>query len=356
MLTESEFAHTLLEWHLENPRKLPFKGTRDPYNIWISEVILQQTRVEQGIPYFLRFIERFPNVKTLAESTEIEVLIAWQGLGYNSRARNLYKAANIVHRDYGGRFPSTYEEILALPGIGEYTAAAIASFAFGLSYPVVDANVLRITARLWGIDGETSSQVFRMAVREKMEQGIKEANPAEYNQAVMDFGSLVCMPGKPVCDSCPFQLECYAFQANKVDQLPRKKAKKPRRKRRFHYLVASKGEYIILRKRGTGDIWAHMYDFPLIEAEDARASGAAEVQELFEEIGCSVRKPAGGRAQYSQELSHQSIEALFEEYEFESLREPLPENYCLVNRKNLDNFAFPRLVNCYLRDKSILLD
>ena len=272
-MTDDYFASTfgtlLLEWYRENPRELPWKATRDPYKIWLSEIILQQTQVIQGIPYYNKFVGKYPDVHALASATEDEVLNDWQGLGYNSRARNLHKAAISVVEDHGGIFPGDYEGLRALSGIGPYTAAAIASFAYGEPTPVVDANVIRILCRVLGIEEEPSRAHVRRRMSEFLDDAISGTDPADFNQAIMNFGALVCKPSAPKCDICPFQDHCYALKNDMVGRLPVKKTKKPRRQRYFHYLTLTNESGLYLRKRELKDIWQGMYELPLIETPTA---------------------------------------------------------------------------------------
>ena len=214
------FAEKLLIWYSENGRRLPWRGIDNPYYIWLSEIILQQTRIEQGRSYYERFIEEYPTVRHLADATEQQVLKSWQGLGYYSRARNLHKAAQRVAYDLGGRFPDTYEGILSLPGVGRYTAAAIASFAFRLPYPVIDGNVYRVMARLYGLYTPIGTDAAYKEFEALLNRLIDRRNPDLFNQAIMDFGSIYCKPTGSDCLNCIFRQECVAFREGKVEQLP----------------------------------------------------------------------------------------------------------------------------------------
>ena len=262
------FSESLLNWYAENQRDLPWRGTRDPYKIWLSEIILQQTRVAQGLPYYERFVERFPNVGLLAAAEEQEVLRLWQGLGYYSRARNLHACARKVVREHGGKFPTTYAALQQLPGIGKYTAAAIASFAFQEAVPVVDGNVLRVLARYFGIKldiGQTKSwSVFFSLAQEQL----GSFPPQVFNQAIMEFGAMQCKPGMPSCETCPLSITCFAAQEKQQLALPVKAKKTKVRPRYFTYwLVQNEQGEVAVQERKDTDIWKGLYHFPLAETE-----------------------------------------------------------------------------------------
>lgn len=261
----NEFANRLIDWYKINKRDLPWRKTKDPYRIWISEIILQQTRVAQGYAYYLRFIQRFPDVFVLASADEDEVMKYWQGLGYYSRARNLYAAAKSIAEM--GAFPKDYEKVLALKGIGEYTAAAICSFAYDLPYAVVDGNVYRILSRWLGmdipIDSNQGKKQFALAANELLDKD----SPAIYNQAIMDFGALQCTPVSPDCTICPLSDSCMALAQGKVDTLPVKKQKTKMKERFFNYIYVRVGTYTFVRKRTANDIWRNLYEPLLLETE-----------------------------------------------------------------------------------------
>ena len=259
------FANKLISWYQDNQRDLPWRHTRDPYKIWLSEVILQQTRVSQGLPYYQSFVAHFPEVFDLANATEQQVLRLWQGLGYYSRGRNLLKCARMVVEELDGKFPNNYMQLLELPGIGEYTAAAIASIAFKEAVPVVDGNVFRVVSRVLGISDDIAVASSRKVFFNYSKQLMMDAPPDLYNQAVMEFGALHCTPKQPKCDSCPLSLTCYAFQNSRQHQFPVKSKKVKVRNRDFYYLVIKSGASYLLNKRASGDIWQGLYDFYLIE-------------------------------------------------------------------------------------------
>ncbi len=256
-----------MKWHFEeNDRQLPWKNEKDPYKIWLSEIILQQTRAEQGLPYYERFIEQYPRVQQLADAPEAEVFRLWQGLGYYNRCRNLIAAAQTVSRDYQGRFPDKYEAILALKGVGGYTAAAIASFAFGLPYAVLDGNVYRVLARYFGIATETDSSSGKKQFQELAQSLLDREQPAAFNQAIMDFGASVCKPKGADCVSCILSPECLAFKQGMVQLLPVKGKKIKVSERYFHYFVLQVGEEVYLQQRREKDIWQDLFEFYLVES------------------------------------------------------------------------------------------
>ena len=264
-MSNSSFTSTILEWYQLNKRELPWRENINPYSVWLSEIILQQTRVAQGTPYYLKFLETFATVADLAAASEESVLRIWQGLGYYSRARNLHKCAKVVVEKYGGEFPSSYEALLELPGIGPYTAAAIASICFNEAVPVVDGNVYRVLARVFNIQediaGGASFKVFYNQAASLMDT----KQPGEFNQALMELGATVCSPKSPGCDNCPIQHSCEGFRLNLQESLPIKTKKIKKRNRYFHYLDIRIGDLITLRQRGAKDIWQGLYDFYLIE-------------------------------------------------------------------------------------------
>ncbi len=262
------FAPKILNWYREHQRDLPWRQTRDPYRVWLSEIILQQTRVAQGMPYYLSFVETFPTVYDLAEAPEEQVLKLWQGLGYYSRARNLHTTAKMVVTEFDGQFPHTYEELKTLKGVGDYTASAIASFCFDVPEPVVDGNVYRVLSRYFGVDIPINStegiNYFKELAREVMDA----ENIRDYNQGIMEFGAIQCAPKKPYCLLCPLQESCVALKENKVDILPIKLNKTKVRKRYFNYIVwlDGNGNTVLEQRKGKG-IWQNLYQFPLLETD-----------------------------------------------------------------------------------------
>jgi A/G-specific adenine glycosylase len=346
------FPEIILDWYRNNKRDLPWRRTKDPYRIWVSEIILQQTRIDQGIGYYRRFIQKFKDVAELARADEEDILKLWQGLGYYSRARNMHAAARDIVSRYHGKFPGSYEEILKLKGIGEYTAAAIASLAFDLPYPVVEGNVLRFFARYFGFADPVDSVYGKKKIYRKALQFLDASQPGTYNQAIMEFGALQCRPGKPDCLKCPLREGCYAFQTGNVEKLPVKsKVQKPR-KRYFHYLVfiirKNKGNCIYLRKRESNDIWRNLYDFPLIETD-----GPVSLEKLIEtnewkQLILRSKFHFRKRSElYKHILSHQIILARFY---FIEIPVKLKSPFLMIPIKDLNKYPVPRLIDRVLKN------
>jgi A/G-specific adenine glycosylase len=263
-----KFSNTLVKWYLQKKRDLPWRKTTDPYPIWLSEIMLQQTRVAQGTPYFFSFTEAFPTVFDLANAHEEQVLKLWQGLGYYSRARNLHKTAQTVAYEMGGVFPDNYTDLIKLKGIGEYTAAAIASFSYNECVPVVDGNVFRVLSRYFDLETDIAQASAKKEFAKLAHELMPEDNPAQFNQAIMEFGALQCVPKSPNCSICVFNGSCLALQKNKVDQLPVKSKKLKVRNRYFNYIVAADDfGNTIIQKRTAKGIWHNLYEFPLLETD-----------------------------------------------------------------------------------------
>ena len=262
------FANSLTEWYLKNKRDLPWRNTQNPYFIWLSEIMLQQTRVAQGMPYFYSFTNAFPTVFDLANASEEQVLKLWQGLGYYSRARNLHKTAQYVAFELDGKFPDNYTALLKLKGVGSYTAAAIASFSYGESVPVVDGNVFRVLSRYFDIETDILSNNAKKEFTDLAYELIPKNNPALFNQAIMEFGALQCVPKNPNCELCPLNNSCLALQKNKIDLLPVKSKKAKVKNRYFNYVIfLDEHQNTIIQKRTDKGIWHNLYEFPLIETE-----------------------------------------------------------------------------------------
>ena len=262
-----KFSKTLTTWYSENKRQLPWRGTQDPYKIWLSEIILQQTQVKQGLPYYDAFVSNFPTVSDLAEATEDTILKLWQGLGYYSRARNLHYAARTVMKDFQGEFPSTYKELITLKGIGDYTASAIASICADEPTAVVDGNVYRFLSRYFGIDTPINSTKGIKEFKALAQRLLPESKIGDHNQAMMEFGARHCKPSSPLCESCPFNSSCIALDKGRIQELPVKLKKTKVKKRYFNYLVfiSDDKETLLEQRQGKG-IWQNLYQFPLIES------------------------------------------------------------------------------------------
>lgn len=282
-LQHMDFSDRILSWYAQNKRDLPWRKTRDPYTIWLSEIIMQQTRVAQGLPYYLRFIEHYPRVEDLANAGEEDILKIWQGLGYYSRARNLHATARMLVAEYQGQFPTTFKGLMSLKGIGPYTAAAIGSICYDLPTPVVDGNVYRVLSRYFGVELAVNSGEGRRYFADLAGRVLNRSNPGNYNQALMEFGALQCVPRNPDCASCPLSDSCAGLAENKVAQLPVKLPKKAVRKRYFNYFMAVDPNFqTLLLKRKDGGIWQGLYEFPLLESETELSDELAEEQFMKE--------------------------------------------------------------------------
>ena len=308
------FHNLLIKWYLQNKRDLPWRNTTNPYPIWLSEIMLQQTRVAQGMPYFLSFIDTFPTVFDLANADEEKVLKLWQGLGYYSRARNLHKTAQYIAYELNGVFPATYKDLLQLKGVGEYTAAAIASFSYNEAVPVVDGNVFRVLARYFDIETDIALASAKKEFAALAFELMPKDNPAIFNQAIMEFGALQCVPKNPDCNNCVFNTSCAALQKKKVDQLPVKLKKLKVRNRYFNYLMLSDAEEkTLIQKRTSKGIWHNLYEFPLIETDKEEdfefVSNALQQESFFANPIISMR--ACNEKSIVHKLSHQHLHIKF---------------------------------------------
>lgn len=354
----SFFRDSLLEWYDPDRRPMPWKAIADPYQIWLSEIILQQTRVEQGLPYFERFINAYATVKDLAAAEDEAVMKLWEGLGYYSRARNLLKAARMISDDYDGVFPDTYSGLRALPGVGPYTAAAIASFAFGRQVAVLDGNVFRILARFYNDATPIDTGKGRKHYQELVDQALGDAEARLFNQAIMDFGALVCTPKKASCSACSLAENCGALAEGTVYNLPVKEKKLKRRTRYFHFLILEdEDERTIIEQRSEKDIWQSLYQFPLVEtAEPDLETGALALHPNWPE-----GLPAGGlrfvkrSAPTKHQLTHQTIITVFHHFSWANMPREI-SGKIIIKNKLFKKYAFPRVITRYLTEKSLLLD
>lgn len=335
------FSNSLIQWYLQKKRDLPWRNTTNPYAIWLSEIMLQQTRVAQGTPYFLSFMDAFPTVFDLAKANEEEVLKLWQGLGYYSRARNLHKTAQYVAFELGGVFPGTYNDLLKLKGVGEYTAAAIASFSYNEAVPVVDGNVFRVLSRYFDVETDialaSAKKEFAALAFELMPKDM----PAIFNQAIMEFGALQCVPKSPDCSICVFNESCAALQKKKVDQLPVKSKKVKVRNRYFNYLVVSdEEENTLIQKRTSKGIWYNLYEFPLIETEKEEGFDciADQVQKNHFAPNTIIGMMEDNEKSIIHKLSHQHLHIKFWKIKIKGR----VENG--INKENLKNLPFPIVI------------
>jgi A/G-specific adenine glycosylase len=349
-----DFAKKLKNWYATKGRNLPWREVSDPYKIWISEIILQQTRIDQGLDYYLRFIGRFPDVHCLASAPEDEILKLWQGLGYYARARNMHFTAKSIVARYNGKFPETYNELITLKGVGPYTAAAIASIAFGQATSVIDGNVLRVISRWFAIDEAVDTGIGKKMIGQALEEIFDHEDPGTFNQAIMDFGAMVCKPKNPTCSDCPFSVSCAAFNQNLVGEIPRKSKSIKQLKRYFHYLVITflndEKFFTLLKKRNEKDIWGGLYEFPVIETDAGiEPDGLMNSEQWKELFAASEPEMVNISKTYKHQLTHQQLFAVF--YHIR-LAEPIPEKFKpnLVKMKDLHSFPVPRLIDRYLTE------
>lgn len=348
----ADFTKQLMRWHhKENRRAMPWKGEKDPYKIWLSEIILQQTRVEQGLDYYNRFVSAFPTVHALAKAPEKQVLKLWEGLGYYTRCRNLMATAQYISKEKKGRFPDTYEEILALKGIGPYTAAAIASFAYSLPHAVMDGNVLRVLSRYFGISTAIDSTAGKKMYTLLADELLDKSQPGLYNQAIMDFGATVCKPQQPLCGVCPQRRQCQALRLNKINELPVKEKQLVKKTRFFHYFIVHYNKKTIVRQRTGKDIWQGLYEFPLLEAEHLLANDDKRITDFAETVaGTRKFSITGISAAQRQQLTHQLITGRFIEIELEAAPR-LSDGFQLVTTQELAQLAFPKFITGWFAQK-----
>lgn len=340
------FTENLMAWnHLGNCRQMPWKGEKDPYRIWLSEIILQQTRVEQGWAYYEKFVAQFPTVKSLALARDEDVFKLWEGLGYYTRCKNLLYTARYIAKELNGVFPCGYNDIIKLKGIGPYTAAAISSFAFSEVRAVVDGNVQRVLARFFGSDIPVDTSSGKQFFSGLAQSLIPAAEPAAYNQAIMDFGASICKPRNPLCTSCCQRSECEAYKNGQVHVLPKKAKSIQRTTRRFNYFILRSGDHVYIRKRTEADIWQNLHEFVLLETDSELNGDASAFLEQFLKQSPYTLKPEIHRIK--QQLTHQKIEGTFYVVELGS-KINLPTEYLQVHKNNLHQYALPRLITSYL--------
>ncbi|MEG0789306.1 MAG: A/G-specific adenine glycosylase [Alistipes sp.] len=344
----SEIAPILEEWYAQNGRDLPWRQTKDPYRIWLSEIILQQTRVVQGRDYYLRFLARFPDVATLARASEDEVLKLWQGLGYYSRARNLHAAAQEIQTRFGGLFPRAYADVRSLKGVGDYTAAAVCSFAFDAPFAVLDGNVFRVLSRLFDVDIPIDTGGGRRDFAALAQSLLDTHASSLYNQAIMDFGAIHCLPAQPLCATCPFADRCLALAADTVTLRPVKNGKAAVHDRWFNYLHLVCGQETLLHRRTSGDIWQGLYEFPLIESDRALSFEELEQTAEFRTLSAGTDLHLTHTAvRPKHQLSHQTIHATFYRIEIKAWP-PMAAEYLRTDGTTLGDYAVSRLTERYL--------
>jgi A/G-specific adenine glycosylase len=341
-------SELIVRWYKSNKRFLPWREDLDPYKIWLSEIILQQTRVSQGSPYYVKFIESYPAISDLAAASIEDILLLWQGLGYYSRARNLHKAANIIVREFSSIFPDDYESIRSLPGIGDYTAAAIASLAFDLPYAAIDGNVYRLLARILGIEAPTDTTTGKKIFQKAADELLDKKNPGIHNQAMIELGALVCLPLNPKCNDCPLVKMCYAFNHDAVGDYPVRSKRSILSERFLYYLVIRKDNSILIRQRSGKDIWALLSDFPVIERKEPQDLSdmihSLEWKKIFGNLPLTIRRVSG---EYKHILSHQKLFAKFIEIEMDKPDICFP-GLIKISLSDLEKYPFPRLLRRYL--------
>lgn len=350
------FTKILMDWYDPEIRPMPWKSEKNPYLVFLSEIILQQTRVDQGLPYYHRFKKKYPTISALAAAEEDEIMKLWEGLGYYSRAKNLHSSAKYIVHDLKGNFPSTYKDLLHLKGVGVYTAAAIASFAFGLPHAVVDGNVYRVLSRVFGIEDAIDSALGKKVFESLANDLLDKENSGKYNQAIIDFGAIQCSPKLPKCTDCPFNDYCYAFLNNQVDFLPVKSKKINKKTRYFNYLILNNNDQVFIRKRTKNDVWQNLYEFPLIESDSLLSLDELCKESFFEALSCTSFKFLHHSKPIVQNLTHQKIISRFIEFKVESPEFNENDGYKIVPRGDLHKFAFSKNIDWYLKDKSLYLE
>ena len=345
-----DLAQELISWYKLNKRELPWRNTNNPYLIWLSEIILQQTRVAQGMPYYQKFAERFPDINSFANASEDEVLNLWQGLGYYSRGRNMLKTAVAIMENHKGVFPTAYADLINLTGVGQYTASAISSFAANEVRAVVDGNVYRVLARVFGVDKPINTTIGKKEFQQLADSLIDKQNPSQYNQAIMEFGAMLCKPKNPDCNICPLRLNCTAYQHQRINNLPVKLNKLKVRERYFYFFVTRNAQEIVIKRRNNDDIWAGLHDFPSIETPTSQTIG-----EIFDSVQFKLwfgeDAVIGNITEPIKHiLTHQRIYARF--IEISGLRCGVMEsnNWMSVSENDLERYAQPKLIFAFLKN------
>ncbi len=337
----------LIDWYHQHKRRLPWRETSDPYKIWLSEIILQQTQVTQGLPYYEKFIQKYPDIFHLATASEQEILNLWQGLGYYSRARNLHYTAKELVNKHHGNFPDNYTDLLKLKGVGEYTAAAIASFCYDEPKAVLDGNVYRVLSRVFGIDTPINTTEGKKIFKKLAQEHLYFKDPATYNQAIMEFGALHCTPAAPKCAGCPLSVECVAYQTGKVKELPVKLKKNKVKKRYLHYFIIKSYKALIIQKREGKGIWQNLYQLPLIETAKPEMPSDQQIEKLALMHNIELPVKAKLLAQKKHLLTHQHLEIFFWKI---SLPKKTPQ---MISFAALKDYPMPIVIANFL-DNNIL--
>ena len=348
------FTRLLLKWNKNsNHRPMPWKGEADPYKIWLSEIILQQTRVEQGWDYYEKFVKKYPTIFKLANAKDEQVFKLWEGLGYYNRCRNLLHTARFIVEKYNGVFPNTYDSLLALKGIGPYTASAIASFAFNLPYAVVDGNVFRVFSRYYGIASATDMPEGVKLFNKVAVENLDHKKPGLYNQALMDFGATICKPMAPLCSSCVMQKTCVAFKSNQINVLPIKLKQIQKRKRYFDFFIFKNENNWLLQKRGNEDIWAGLYQFYLVENSSLLPANPSYLNQVLQNQLAIKNKEVINSivtAPVHQLLTHQQLTIRFIEVTLKS-KPAIFSKAIWVPTTKLRNYPFPKVIIDFLKKK-----
>lgn len=347
---KSYFTEKLIDWHrTANIRTLPWKQEHDPYRIWLSEILLQQTRAQQGIPYYMRFVEAYPTIEDMAAANDEEAFRLWQGLGYYNRCKNMLATARYIVEELKGKFPDTYESLLLLKGVGAYTAAAIASFAYGLPYAVVDGNVYRVLARYFGIDVPFDTNEGKKEFHTLAQELLHTRDSGSYNQAIMDLGATVCTPQKPLCNECPLQKNCVAYRQGLVNMLPVRSKKVQVRKRYFHYIILRAKDKIWIQKRNDKDIWQNLHQFLLVEHTEPLRTEELMQHDVLKKVANEKSNVYEGKL--TQRLTHQLIETHFYTVDLkQEANMPLNDGKW-VPITTLKKYAFPKTVISFLEKK-----
>jgi A/G-specific adenine glycosylase len=352
---KATFTKLLLQWNKKkNLRKMPWKGEKDPYKIWLSEVILQQTRVEQGLGYYERFIKQYPTITTLANAADEKIYKLWEGLGYYSRCKNLISAARFIAKEKAGKFPETYEEILELKGVGPYIASAVASFAYNLPHAVLDGNVFRVFARIYGIETPIDSTNGKKQFTNIAAENLDQRKAGEYNQAIMDFGATVCKPMVPGCTTCPMTAICVAYKNGLVNHLPVKEKMLQKKLRWFYYFIFESDGKMLVHQRTGKDIWQNLYEFyPFESSEEINWDKAKLKAWLKDQLGIKKYELKRISEVQRQQLTHQTIKGQFFSLQLSEIPKPL-QNYSWITEKDLKKLAFPKFINQFLESSNHL--
>ena len=338
-MIDEKFSLVLIKWYNLNKRNLPWRNTIDPYKIWISEIILQQTRVEQGLPYYNKFILNFPNIIKLSQAKEDKVLKLWQGLGYYSRARNLHFTSKYITEKLNGEFPKNYDGLIKLKGVGKYTASAISSFAYNEKKAVLDGNVFRVLSRYFGVFDPIDSTLGLKLFEEISFKNLPIKNIDTYNQSIMEFGALQCKPASPNCKLCPLNFNCWAFLNNKISSLPVKNKKIIKKERFFNFIVLANEKFVFIEKRIKNDIWKNLYQFPLFEDSDLNFKPAKDLVKN----GVLLKK-----TKIKHILTHQRLNVVFWHYNVNKLEKN--KKYKTIEIKKIDQYPVPKIVENYIAE------